>query len=103
MICFGKKKEKKKKRRKTVRCRMTQRIVSMQLKETAHSLRGDRHQTNPSRVVSFCSDIYLNIVLGGILGFWASAGFFMRVGFVGFGDMETGWVVEKVSPFPSET
>lgn len=95
--------QKKEKKRKTVRRRMTQRIVSMQLKETARSLRGDHHQINPSRVVSSCSDVYLNIVLGGILGFWASAGFFMIVGFEGFGDMETGWVDEKVSPFPSET
>lgn len=35
------------------------------------------------------------------MGFWASGGFFMRLGFKGFGDMVTGLTSEEVSPFPS--
>lgn len=45
----------------------------------------------------------LTVVLGGMLGFWANAGFFMRAGLLGFGDMVAGWASEEVSPFPSLT
>lgn len=45
----------------------------------------------------------LTVVFGGMLGFWASAGFFMRAGLLGFGDIEKGLVCKEVSPFPSET
>lgn len=40
----------------------------------------------------------LTMLLAAMLGFWAKAGFFMRPGFLDFGDMDAG----DASPFPSE-
>lgn len=52
-----------------------------------------------------CSLFYTSLTgdLDRTLGFWASAGFFIRAGLLGFGDIVAGLDREEASPFPSGT
>lgn len=88
-------------------CQSIIRICSSSV-EALFKLQDDQRQKINTRMNSKLCHIFLSqtnlyhlsltLDLGGMLGFWASDGFFRRAGFVGFGDME-----EDVSPFPSET
>lgn len=63
-----------------------------------------RQTTDVTRLQCFLTydtlPFLLTVILGGMLGLWASAGFFMRAGLVAFGDIDARL---PVSPFPSVT